>query len=280
MKKSFLLLMAMVATSALAQQNVDITAEQFNNGSANGKLTSLGRQAAASGKRLVVTAPQHWHARIAASIRAGGNADIVLKDGFYETLLVRVEDSAPEPEKPEPKPEPVAAAPKPAPAPAPVVTRPIAPKVEPLPPPPPPQAVVETPPPAAEPVVQAPEPAPEAEAPAPADVSAETTAPEAPAVVDPKAPIMLEAAEPGDADPVREFMEKRYNEGKRIVNRIDLSRLERGDVIYTGKGAAVVVRRVRSSLDRMWLVGSINLNQIGLGADGLNKYKVLNSTVE
>ena len=119
MKKVFFALTAMFASSAWAQQNVDITAEQFNSGAANAELTTLGRQAAASGKRLVVTAPQHWHAQIAARIRAGGQAEIVLKDGFYETLLVRVEDKAAEPAKP----EPIAAAAKPAavaaPAPAP-----------------------------------------------------------------------------------------------------------------------------------------------------------------
>ena len=110
MNKRFLLLMAMLASSASAQQNTDISAEQFTSGAANAKLSALGRQAAASGKRLVVTAPQHWHAQIAAKIRAGGNADVVLKDGFYETVLVRIEDKAAEPAKPEPKPEPPAKA--------------------------------------------------------------------------------------------------------------------------------------------------------------------------
>ena len=103
MKKFLFVLTAMLASSAWAQQNIDITAEQFSSGAANAELTTLGRQAAASGKRLVVTAPQHWHAQIASRIRAGGDAEIVLKDGFYESLLVRVEDKAAEPAKPEPK---------------------------------------------------------------------------------------------------------------------------------------------------------------------------------
>ncbi len=285
MKKSFLLLVAMVATTALAQNNVDITADQFNSGAANAELTALGRQSEASGKRLVVTAPQHWHAKIAARIRAGGNADIVLKDGFYETLLVRVEDKEAEPVKPEPKPAPVAEAPKPASAPAPIETRPQPAKVE-IPPPPPARPVVETPPPAAEPVATSPPPVAPAESPASDtgptadEVSAPGVESQASVPVDPKAPIVLDAAEPGDADPVREFMEKRYNEGKRIVERVEPAKLERGDVLYTGNGAAIVVRRDRRSMMRMWLVGSLNLNQIGLSADGVNKYKVLNSIIE
>lgn len=91
---------------------------------------------------------------------------------------------------------------------------------------------------------------------------------------------MLVAAEPRDTDPLRQFMEKRYNEGKRIVESVEPTELESGDVLYIRKGAAVVIRRDRRSMLRMWLVGSLNLNQIGLGADGVNKYKVLNSIIE
>jgi hypothetical protein len=277
MKKCFLLLMAACAGSAMAQQNTDISAEQFNSGSANSTLSTLGRQAAASGKQLVVTAPQHWHAKIAASIRAGGNAKVVLKDGFYETVLVRVAEVAEEPAKPEP-------APAPAPAPKPEPKRAPAP-----PPPPPPAPVVQTPPPAPapapapEPVVQTPPPAPpaavEAEA-APEAVVEQPETAEAPAVADPNAPVMLVSAEPGDTDPVRKSLEDRYNDGKRITELLPPSKLEIGDTIYTGNGAAVVVRRDGKFLVRMWLDGSINLNQIGISADGVNKYKVINSVLE
>ncbi|MFZ1619975.1 hypothetical protein [Dokdonella sp.] len=279
MKKVFFALTALLASSAWAQQNIDITAEQFNSGAANAELTTLGRQAAASGKRLVVTAPQHWHAQIAARIRAGGQAEIVMKDGFYETLLVRVEDKAAEPAKPEPvaaaaKPAPVAApAPTPTPRPAPVAEPPAA--IE----PPPPAPVVEVP-------VAEPEPAPEVVAPpqpppvqaaVPAVVEeAPAAAAEAPVVVDPKAPVMLVAVEPGDTDPVRESMEKRYNEGKRISERVQPGSLREGDVIYTAAGAAVIVRRENNRMIRMWLDGTLNLNQTGLSVEGGNKYLVVN----
>ncbi|HQY55063.1 MAG: hypothetical protein IPH43_02400 [Xanthomonadales bacterium] len=279
MKKVFFALTALLASSAWAQQNIDITAEQFNSGAANAELTTLGRQAAASGKRLVVTAPQHWHAQIAARIRAGGQAEIVMKDGFYETLLVRVEDKAAEPAKPEPvaaaaKPAPVAApAPTPTPRPAPVAEPPAA--IE----PPPPAPVVEVP--AAEPEpapeVVAPPPPPPVQSAVPAVVEeAPAAAAEAPVVVDPKAPVMLVAAEPGDTDPVRESMEKRYNEGKRISERVQPGSLREGDVIYTAAGAAVIVRRENNRMIRMWLDGTLNLNQTGLSVEGGNKYLVVN----
>ncbi|HQW77195.1 MAG TPA: hypothetical protein PLJ77_09935 [Dokdonella sp.] len=279
MKKVFFALTALLASSAWAQQNIDITAEQFNSGAANAELTTLGRQAAASGKRLVVTAPQHWHAQIAARIRAGGQAEIVMKDGFYETLLVRVEDKAAEPAKPEPvaaaaKPAPVAApAPTPTPRPAPVAEPPAA--IE----PPPPAPVVEVP--AAEPEpapeVVAPPPPPPVQSAVPAVVEeAPAAAAEAPVVVDPKAPVMLVAVEPGDTDPVRESMEKRYNEGKRISERVQPGSLREGDVIYTAAGAAVIVRRENNRMIRMWLDGTLNLNQTGLSVEGGNKYLVVN----
>lgn len=280
MKKCLLLLMAMVASSALAQQNVDITAEQFSSGEANARLTSLGRDAAASGKRLVVTAPQHWHAQIASRIRAGGDADIVLKDGFYETLLVRVEDKAAEPAKPEPKPAPPPIAETPKPAPTPVAPTPEPAKAEVVPPPAPP--VIEAPPsaPAPEHVIEAPAPVAAAPAPAKADVPTVPAEPSAPAVVDPKSPIMVMGAEPDDSDASRESMEKRYNEGKRIIEHIETNQLKVGDVIFVGKGVAVVVRREGSRLLRMWLVGSLNVNQLGIEVQGVNKYKVLNGTIQ
>ena len=288
MRKCLFALVAMVASSAVAQQNVDITAEQFESGAADSQLTTLGRQAVSSGKRLVVTAPQHWHAQIASSIRAGGDAEIVLKDGFYETLLVRVEDKEAEPAivepKPEPKPEPVPAAPKPLPPPV-AVEKKAEPALAELPVPPPAQSVVEAPVPAPEPepepepVVQVTTPVPQAVAETPAAPASEQ-APDASvaaaaAPVKSTAPNMLVAKEPGDVDPIRASMEERYNRGRRIVERVEPSQLRRSDVIHTANGAAVVVRFHGNQVLRMWLVGSINLNQTAIGNEGVNKYRVL-----
>ena len=107
MLKKLALAAALVATSAVAQENTDISGANFQSGKADAALATLGRKAAASGSRLVITAPKEWHAKIAAKVRAGGKADLVLRDGFYETVLVRVEDksavketaAAPEPDR-------------------------------------------------------------------------------------------------------------------------------------------------------------------------------------
>lgn len=84
----------LVAGSAWAQQNVDISGKEFTSGAGDTKLAALGHEAALSGERLVITAPSYWHARIASKIRAGGHADVVMRDGFFENILIRVEDKA------------------------------------------------------------------------------------------------------------------------------------------------------------------------------------------
>lgn len=92
MLKKLTLALALAATPALAQHNTDIDGASFQGGGADATLATLGREAAASGARLVITAPHEWHNRIAAKVKAGGNAQLVLRDGFYESVLVRVED--------------------------------------------------------------------------------------------------------------------------------------------------------------------------------------------
>lgn len=94
MLKKLALAAALVATSALAQENTDISGANFQSGGADAALATLGRKAAAAGSRLVITAPKEWHAKIAAKVHAGGKADLVLRDGFYESVLVRVEDKS------------------------------------------------------------------------------------------------------------------------------------------------------------------------------------------
>jgi hypothetical protein len=271
MFKRVLLATALLSGAASAQHNADISEADFNSGAANAQLAALGSQAAASGKRLIVTAPQHWHAKISAAIRSGGAADVVLKDGFYETVLVRVED------KPEPEPVKPVAPPK-------EEAKPVAPPAPAVP------APVSAP---AKPVVEA------AVAPTPpatpvAEMKAE---PEAPAVVDEKAaepaaepvggepksasfdPATFVGAEPGDVDPVRRSLEKQYNEGKRINERFVAKDLRNGDLIYVRGSAAVVVRREGKRLLRFWLEGPVDLTQSGIEADGGNKYRVLSPRV-
>ena len=62
MLKKLLLTAALVAATAGAQENTDISGANFQSGKADATLAALGRKAAASGARLIITAPQDWHA--------------------------------------------------------------------------------------------------------------------------------------------------------------------------------------------------------------------------
>lgn len=373
--RKLLLAAALAAAPAFAQQNVDISGKDFQSGAGDAKFATLGREAAASGKRIVVTAPQEWHAKIAAKIRAGGAADVVLKDGFYENVLVRVEAKAAEPPKEAPKVE-AKAEPRPEPRPAraaservPVDVPGPKPTLPPPAPAPEPAPVVSAPPPA-------PAPAPVA-APAPAEVKhAPVTAVAAPApaaapakpdiakiqqrmeqslnngreaegpvsvaglqsgdfifvdgpvravvrreslrprmfwldgeldlrraelkelgpnryqVIDPirgenyslrddrgEQAKQFVASEPPANSPVRATFERDFNDGHPIANDIAVDKLRSGDLVYVGKGMAVVVRREGHALTRYWLVGTLDLGQSGLQKDGANKYKVVSDTI-
>jgi hypothetical protein len=369
--RKLLLAVALAAGTAFAQQNVDISGKDFESGAGDARFASIGRQAAASGKRIVVTAPQQWHGKIAAKIRAGGAADVVLKDGFYENVLVRVEEKPAEPPKPEPKaearvepkaaPKTVARVPDEVPGPKPTLPPPVA-TTEPAP------IVAPRPAPIAT-------PAPKPVAPAPATPAASQVATRAPAAAAPakpdiagiqkrletslnngraaEGPISVSALQPGDfifvdgpvravvrreslrprmfwldgelelrrtelkelatnkyqvieplhgeiyslreerADqaktlvateppdnsPVRATLERDYNDGHPIAAGIAIEKLRSGDIVYAGKGTAVVVRREGQSLTRYWLEGTLDLGQSGLQKDGANKYKVVSDTL-
>jgi outer membrane biosynthesis protein TonB len=375
--RRLLLAAALAAAPAFAQQNVDISGKDYQSGAGDAKFAALGREAAASGKRVVVTAPQEWHAKIRAKIRAGGGADVVMKDGFYENVLVRVEDKPAEPPKVEPKVEAKAepkaaprAEPKPpvraeaqripldVPGPKPTLPAPEPEAVATAPPPapaaaPPPAAAPAAPPVKTAPAVAVATPSPAA-APAKPDVAKirermeqslnngrEAEGPLSPGglqagdfifvdepvravvrreslrprmfwlegdldlrraelkelgtnryqVIDPirgdkyslrdeKAEQSKElvAAVPADNAPGRAAFERDYNDGHAIGNTIAIEKLRSGDIVYAGKGMAVVVRREGQSLTRYWLDGTLDLGQSGLQKDG-NKYKVISDTV-
>ena len=368
MKVRKLLLAAALAAAApaFAQQNVDISGTEFQSGGGDGKLATVGREAAKSGKRVVVTAPQEWHAKIAAKIRAGGAADVVMKDGFYENVLVRVEEKPAEPPKPEPKPEPKRVASERVPVDVPGPKPPLPPPPEPAP------APVVTAPPPAPVAAAAPPPAPAQKPPAAPQVAvakpAAVAAPAEPNVAkiqkkmeeslnngrEAEGPLSVSGLQPGDfifvdgpvravvrreslrprmfwldgeldlrraelkelgtnryqvinpiaggtnyalredrtADaksiaaavppdnsPVRATFERDYNDGHTIDESITVEKLRSADLVYTGKGMAVVVRREGPKLTRYWLDGTLDLGQPGLLKDGSNKYKVISDTI-
>ncbi|MEO8011433.1 MAG: hypothetical protein ABI650_07310 [Dokdonella sp.] len=272
------MLSLLLAGNAWSQQSMDISEKDLGTSAAQSRLSALARQAEITGGRVVVTAPQHLHAQIAAALRAGGSSEVVLKDGFYENVLVRIEEKAEEAPQPEVRP----AAPAPRSAPAPVRAAPAAnpapvaapaqpqrapepapaPEVEATPPPLPPVVddAMATPP-SSEPVAA---PSVEEAGSAAADVSPSN---------------VFVASEPGDVVPARASLEQLYNEGKRISETITPARLRRGDLIYLGDGAAVVVRRDTRLLLRFWLEGSIELKQSAIINESGNKYRVVGESI-
>jgi len=113
MFKRILLASALVSSAAFAQQ-VDISGKDFLSGAGDAKLADIARQAAASGKKVVVTAPKYWQDKVAAKLHAGAaNVTVQMSEGFFESVAARIEEGKAAAPKVEPKPE---AAPAPAPA--------------------------------------------------------------------------------------------------------------------------------------------------------------------
>ncbi|WP_187300531.1 hypothetical protein, partial [Mizugakiibacter sediminis] len=88
------------------------------------------------------------------------------------------------------------------------------------------------------------------------------------------------AAVPAAGAPARAQLEKLYNDGRNIGQTLAKSGLRNGDLIYTGDGAAVVVRRDGTFRLRYWLEGQLDLGQTALKALGGNAYQVVGSRVE
>ncbi len=267
MLKRLALVTALLASSAWAQQEISITAKDIETGAADAKLAALGREAAATGKEVVINAPKEWHGKVAAKVKAGGAADVKLNDSFFENVVVRVADKAKvEPPKPAETPKP-ADAPKPAappappkpveapkPAPKPVETpKPATPA--PAPPPAPAPAPVETPPPAPAPV-QTPPPAP-----APAAKPVEAPKPAAPAVA--------------TSVTIRQRFEQNLHGGKPAKGELDQTLLQKGDIIYIDGDVRAVVRRDSLGTTLFWLTGELNLLRAELKPLAENRYEVV-----
>lgn len=90
----------------------------------------------------------------------------------------------------------------------------------------------------------------------------------------------LRAAIPAANSPVRAELEKQYNDGRSVGDSVGKAGLRNGDLIYTGQGAAVVVRRDGSLRLRYWLEGQVDLGQPALKKLGGNAYQVVGSRVE
>lgn len=360
MSRKLILAAALFAAGASAQQSIDISGADFSSGKGDARLAELARQAAAQGKRVVVTAPKEWHKSIAAKL-GKGLGDVVLREGFYESVLARIEDK-PEPPKAKAEPEKAPARPAPAVASAPAKVaepKPAAAKsVERVPPPPVAAAPIRTPAesrsaqpqpagaPAAKRIAAVASPKPVVDVEAirermrqsliegrPAQGSLAVSSLQSGDVIYVEEPVRgvvrreglkavlywldgdldlrrselkpsapnryqvlstirgegtlrrefdttkaeLVASVPADGAPVRTALEKAFNDGRRITERLAAAELREGDVIYTGTTAAVVVRRDGKDMLRYWLDGSFDLRQSGVQADGPGKYRIRGS---
>ena len=284
MFKRLLFASALFSSAAFAQQ-VDISGKDFLSGAGDARLAEIARQAAAAGKKLVVTAPAYWQGKVAGKLHAGAaNANVQMSEGFFENVLVRVEDNKPAPPKPaeaapkvetpppaakpEPKPkaEPKAepkVQPKPAHKPVPdeITAVPAAPIPASAP------AAALTPPPAA-----APEP-PKPVAPPPVVAPVQT----APAPVAPPKPVEQPAPAKPTVDPtpaIRQRMEKTLNDGRPADGSLTVSQLQKDDVLIVDGTVRAVLRRSGARTPMYWLEGELNLERAELSPTGSDRYRV------
>lgn len=261
MLKRLALATALLASSAWAQQEISITAKDIESGAADAKLAELGRQAATTGKEVVINAPKEWHGKVAAKVKAGGAATVRMNDSFFENVVVRVAEKAKvEPPKPVEAPKPAT----PPPAPAPVA--------------PPPPKPAEAPKPAPKPV-EAPKPATPPPAPAPIETPPPTPAPvQAPPPTPAPPPQAAKPAAPA-VDPsvaIRERFEQNLNGGNAAKGDIEQTQLQKGDLIYIDGDVRAVVRRDRLGTTLFWLSGDLNLQRAELKPLADNRYEVMN----
>jgi hypothetical protein len=280
---------ALSPTSSFAQE-VAINGKDFESGAADAKLAEIARQAAASGKTVVVTAPPYWQGQAATKLHAGAsNVQVKTADAFFENVLVRVVDKSPDkadkpadkPKAPEParkadapavaakpavEPKPTAApAPKPAPPEPKVAAKPVVKPAE------KPQ-VTSAPAPAA-----APAPAPVADVvlappppPAPAPVSA--PAPAAPASVAAPPPAAAPTApQPSLSDARKKFEAKL---GRTSEGTLKPGQLQKGDEVFVSGIARAVVRRFGAHIQLFWLEGALNLDRTELTMTETGHYRV------
>jgi hypothetical protein len=260
---------ALLAAGAVCAQEVAISGKDFLAGAGDAKIAELARQAAASGKTLVVTAPPYWQDKAAAKVRAGAaNATVRMSDAFFENVMVRVEDSK---VAAKPVEAPVAKAPKPEPRPEPKVveTRPAAPTPKPAP--------VEAPV-AAKPAPAAPPRAEIAPRPSPAPVAAAPPVPVAatpPPATTPQ-PATATAAKPA-TDPAAESKQRlvqHLNGGQPAEGSMQPAQLQKDDLVFVDGPVRAVVRRFGPRNQLYWLQGDLNLDRVELTPTGNDRYRV------
>jgi hypothetical protein len=280
MLKRILFAGALVSTAAFAQQ-VDISGKDFLSGAGDARLAEIAKQAAASGKKLVVKAPPYWHSKVAAKLQAGAaNVSVQMSEGFVEDVLVHLEEGKAAPAKVEPA---AAEAPKADTAKA-DAAKAAALKAE--------AAKAETARAEAARVEAAQAEAARAEA-AKAEAArteaarveaakAEAARAEAAKVAAAKAEVAkAEAAKAAAAKAetdriaaIKQGMERNLNEGRAADGTIAVAQLEKDDSLFVNGDIRAVVRRSGAHTQLFWLEGELNLDRTELLPNGENRYKV------
>ena len=279
MFRSIVLAGALLSAGAVSAQEVAISGKDFLSGAGDAKIAELARQAAASGKTIVITAPPYWQDKAAAKVHSGAaNASVRMSDAFFENVMVKVEDSKGAPKtvepvakpvvpkaevKPESKPE-VKPEPKAEPRPA---QLPVRKPAEETPAPAPAPKPVETPPPPPEP------------APAPVETKPEPVAapaPAAPPVAAAPAPAPPAAAKPATDpnDAIKKRFEQNLNAGQPADGSLSVAQLQKDDLIYANGSVLAVVRRFGPRNQLFWLTGELNLERSELVVTGPDRYRV------
>jgi hypothetical protein len=94
-----------------------------------------------------------------------------------------------------------------------------------------------------------------------------------------KGSLKFVAKVPAANSPTRKSIERQYNDGRDIVGTLQPSDLHQGDLVYTGEGSAVIIRRTSGGIERYWLSGELDLRQTGLQTQG-NAIRVLTDTIK
>jgi len=286
MLKKLILVGALIAAMpAMAQEEISIDGKDFLSGAGDARLAEVAKQAAATGKKVVVTAPAYWQDKVNAKLHAGAaNATVQIKEGFFENVIVRLEDN---------KPVAAKAAEAPAPAAAPddaaktTAAKAEAAKAE--------AAKAEAAKAEAAKAEAARQQAAREEA-ARAEAArqqaareeaarAEAAKAEAAKAEAAKAEAAKAAAAKAETDRIagiRARMEKAFNEGKASAGTLGASALETGDMIVVDGDIRGVVRRSGAHTQLYWLDGELNLDRVEVLPIGENRYKInepLKSTV-
>lgn len=288
--------LALLAAGGAPAQEAAISGADFTKGRADAQLSALGRQAATSGRTVVVTAPPYWQAKVAAKIRAGAHGkpvEIRFSNGFYENVVVRTEAKiAPEPVakaepqpaaqpeakpakpqvKPQPKPAPVKLA---GPAPEPRAATPVQPaksaakpevvqaQVAPVP------KKTASPPPARGP---APKQNPQIGAAPPISHRPEVV-PIPTAAVNPTGIKSVLPATGADSAAQQRLLAS-LNEGRPAAGVLGEAQLQPGDQIYSDDNTLAVVRLEGLRRQLYWLQGSVDLQLVQYSPLGDGRYQV------